>query len=369
MLVTLAHDVLLMISPNPPERFRGIARFAAEHGWYLSIEDRSSPPAEFSGDGVIVTLGRQHTALKRAVETYLKRGIPVVDLTFQHPEVAVNRVIGDNEAIGRLAAEHFKDHNFHHAAFFASHRGNVQRLRRSAFERAWEGEVLSLAGLTRAELAARLIEMPKPIAVFAYSDYDATRVLNACRDAKLVVPDEVAILGVDDNVPICENQPVPISSIRHDHETVGYEGAALLNRLMSATKKPRKAAPLKLIAPKGVAVRRSTDVLATGDPFVRQAIDLINLNISQNLTQRKLSEELKITEADLNARFRRELGCSPVRQIIALRLTQVKRLLTSTDYPLEAIAAETGFCHAAHLANAFRSAFGITPGEWRRLKQ
>ena len=112
-------------------------------------------------------------------------------------------------------------------------------------------------------LTAELARLPKPLGIFAYSDYDASRVLGICREHGIDVPREVSILGVDNNPIICENQQIALSSVNHDLERVGYEGAALLDRLMQGEAAPERPV---LIPPRGVTTRQSTDTAAVSDP-------------------------------------------------------------------------------------------------------
>lgn len=355
--------MLILTSPSPASRQRGIARFASQHGWYLTIEDRADPPREWQGDGVLVTLGNGREALAEAVRRYRRRGIPVVDLTLAQPRFRLPRVCADNDAIGRLAAEHFLSSSFHHAVFYASKAGHVQRLRADALRRHGYPGAPTVVERDRSRLAAALQGLPKPVAVFAYSDNDATRVLNACRDARITVPDEVAILGVDDNEMLCLCQPVPLSSIRNDLEQVGYEGAALLQRLMDGQKAPARPA---LVPPRGIAVRRSSDVVAADSPCLRQAFQIIRRDLTKATGIGEIAAEVGVSRTELNRLARAECGHTITDELIRQRLLQARRLLAATDLPLREVARETGFCHAAHLANAFRRAFALTPGEYRR---
>ena len=180
-------------------------------------------------------------------------------------------------------------------------------------------------------LEGKLKKAAKPLGVFCYSDYDATCVLNACLAAGLSVPEDVAILGVDDNEIICENQPVPLSSIRHDHGRVGYEAAALLQRLMKGGKAPSKP---QLIAPVGITTRRSTDIIAAKDPILRDALAFIAENF--------------------------------MRPMSASKIAKARYLLTDTDTKVIAIASQTGFCNAPYLIRSFKKVFGASPSVWRR---
>ena len=341
-------------------------RFAQAHGWFITIDDREHPPADWRGDGVLVTLGPGRDALLEFVRRQRRRGVPVVDLTCAVPSLRLPRVCGDNLAIGRLAAEHFREHGFSRAVWFSSQWSPVQQGRFDGLVQGGYPDAVRLVGLGRAALGRRLAALPKPVAVLAYSDNDASRVLNACRDARVAVPEEVAILGVDDNEFICLNQSVPLSSIRHDLGRVGYEGAARLQSLMSG--EVRRRSPTVLVPPRGIAVRRSTQIEATDDPVMSRAFAILRRDRGVRATAPgQIADELGIPRAELDLVARRELGHSLAAEIVRQRLAQAKILLSETDLPLRAIAHETGFCHAAHLANAFRDAFGVTPG-WFRAK-
>ena len=358
-------DVLLLTSPSAAACLRGVARFAQACGWFLTIDDRERPPLDWRGDGVLATVGAHRLALLDFVRRARRRGVPVVDLTNDVPSLRMPRVCGDNLAIGRLAAEHFRERGFRRAAWFASKTGNVQRQRLRGLVENGFPDAVRLDGLDRPRLAHALAQLEKPVAVFAYSDNDASRVLNACRDAQVAVPEEVAILGVDDNALICLNQPTPLSSVRHDLERVGSEGAALLQSLMDSPQAGRTCPDPVLIPPRGVAVRQSTQTEAAEDPLLRRAFAVIRRDLGRATGVAQVADELGVTCAALNRVVRRERGRTLAAELVRLRLARARVLLAGTDLKLEAVAAETGFCHAAHLANAFHKAFGLSPGRFR----
>ena len=357
-------DVLLLTSPAATACLRGITNFAHAHGWFITIEDREHPPHDWRGDGVLATIGPNRTALVAFVRRVRRHGVPVVDLTCAMPNLHVPRVCGDNVTMGRLAAEHFRARGFRRAAWFSSQWSNLQRLRCQGLTENGFPDAVRLVGLRRPELARRLAALQKPVAVFAYSDNDASRVLNACRDAHIAVPEEVAILGVDNNELICLNQPTPLSSIRHDLERVGSEGAALLHRLMSSADAPRPQTVL--IPPRGVAVRFSTQVEATDDPLLLRAFAFLRRNFGRETGSAQVADALGVSRIELDRAAQRALGRSFAEELRRQRLARAKVLLAETDLTLEAIASETGFCHAAHLANAIRTAFGTTARSLRR---
>ena len=217
-------SVLLLISPAYPPRLQGIARFARTHGWHLMIEDRLARlPRGWTGDGALVTL-RANEETVEYVRKLRRRHIPVVDLTFQRPDVRIPRVTGDHAAAGRAAAEHFLGRHFRNAAWYSTIWTHVHALRYGGFARAWPGEPplkWVLAEKTTPEtfddwrlftrlLGQALRQAPKPLAVLTYDDADAARVLSACLAANISVPEEVAVMGIGDDTVVCENQAVPL---------------------------------------------------------------------------------------------------------------------------------------------------------------
>lgn len=369
------HEVLVLISSDQPSRLKGIARLAGEHGWHLRTEPRHRPPKGWHGDGVLVMLdgSKELTDFVRSVR---RRGIPVVDLIEDCLEIDVPRVTGDNAAIGRLAAEHFNSRDFRNAAFFSIRHQHTHDLRVYGFNEVWRGEPPDLwlwpdaAGKNADDwlklakwLEEKLRHAPKPLAVFCWNDYDSTHVLSTCRQLGLKVPDEIAILGVDNNPIICEHQSVNLSSIAHDLERVGYLAAATLERLMSGGKLKNEQVRVK---PSGVVTRESTDTFAVYDKELLPAIDCITKNLSHPLGAAQIAAELGIPRIRLDRLFASRLGRSVGAEIARRRLDKAKKLLAHTDLPLATVAADCGYCHASFFIRTFKKATGLTPVAWRR---
>ena len=377
-----AKCVLVFISPAQQTRLNGIARLARERGWTLMLESEfSRPPRGWRGDGAIVTM-KDSPKLAAFVQELRAAKIPIVNVSGQFSERHIPGVCGDDPQIGRLAAEHFAERRFTSSAWFSSNWGHVQQLRYTAFVKAWRSAVPDATEPLRfvwsehapvktrmgwSELSRWLGDSinaaPKPLGVFAYSDYDASRVIAICRERGLDVPGEVAVLGVDNNPIICENQIIPISSVNHNMERIGYAGAALLDRLMEGGAAPKS--PI-LIAPQGITLRRSTDTVAVNDPTLRAAMSFIAAHISEPIGSPQIADGIGISRLRLDRLFAKELKISVGREIMRQRLIQAKLLLRNTDAPLTRIAEQTGFCNAAYLANVFRRETGITPGSWRQ---
>ena len=375
-------NVLILVTPAYQPRLAGIARYARQHGWQLTILDRiARQPKGWNGDGVLVTL-RDNPEIVAFVKSLRRRKIPVVDLTFNHPEMHIPRVSGDHAAMGRLAREHFTERNFRHFAWFSTNWLNIHKLRYTGFasqpstlnpqpsrwvfsEEAPPERLDDFAWFDR-WLGKKLREAPKPLALLAYDDADAARALGACLAAGLSVPEDVAILGIGGDRLICENQSVPISSIEHDQGRTGYEGAELLDKLMDGGKPPRK--PI-LIPPRGITVRASTDSIAATSPIVRKSLEYIRLHIGDTFGLTQIADAIGASRATVSRLFERELGRTVGAEILRQRLSIAKKFLKEDTLSISEIAFRTGFCNPAYFTNTFRHATGQTPKSWRASSQ
>ena len=394
-----AKQVLVWVTPAYAPRLNGIARYAKAHGWHLTIADRlGRRPVGWRGDGALTTM-RGGSGMSGYVKELRRRRIPIVDLSFNHPEVKVPRVSGDHEAMGRIAGEHFRERNFRNAAWFSTAWLNIHALRYRGFCSVFDTKpprwVIEdeIPGRQRDDLRVvskwlgqKLKDAPKPIAVLAYDDADASRVLSAALDAGLSVPEDLAILGIGGDVLVCEHQPVPLSSVEHDQERTGYEGAKLLDKLMSrrgngeqgaGNRKNGEAAsqplvkkqlrgPLTiLIPPTGITVRASTDRMAVSNPLLRKALTFIKESLDKPLGIDQVAEAVGTSRATLDRLFLAEMNRSAGKEILRQRIARAKSLLANETLSVAQVAAECGFCNQAYLTNVFRRETGLTPKAWR----
>ncbi len=378
-------DILLAMVPYSPWRGEGVRRFAREAGWNL-LEWSSLPGGigGWRGDGALVTL-RNDPELAALVRRLRRRGVPVVDMTAEHPEIRIPRVCLDSRVIGRMAAEHFAERNFRHAAWFSTHWTHTHAVRFASFTETWaalprtagppERHVL-MEEMPRSRwndsravgrwFASILRGAPKPLAVFCPGPAESSRVAAECRACGIAVPEEVAILCTGDDQMPCENQAVPLSCIIVGGERQGYEAAALLDRLIDGEKPPREAVT---VPPGGIAVRASSDRIAASDPLVAKALALIAENLARPWGVAQLCAALGMESRTLHRRFVEELGRPPGREILRQRLARARKLLGDTNMTLAEIAAQCGLCHASYLSNLFRRETGLSPRVWRRSQE
>ncbi len=355
---------------------RGIARYAREHGpWSIYHEPRSLEESVprwlrgWDGDGIIARL--QNRRIAAAVES---SGIPAVDVlgVVRSPGLPLAHV--DNAAVARLAAEHFLGRGFRRFGFCGLEGVNWSDERRDAFVAAVTAAGGECLVYTRGDargswedeqdhLAAWVRSLPRPSAVMACNDPRGQKVLEACRRSGVRVPEQVAVVGVDNDEPICAIADPPLSSVVPDHERVGYEAAALLDRVRAGEV---GAGAAVYIPPVGVVTRQSSDVLALADREVAEAIGFIREHACLGLGVEEVCRKLSLSRSTLQRRFRRLLGHTIHDEMIRVRLQRAQELLAETDMPIAAVAERCGFGHQEYLGAVFRARLDQTPAGYRR---
>jgi LacI family transcriptional regulator, galactose operon repressor len=366
----------------------GIAEYVRLHGpWSIYLAERGlgeAPPGwlkGWKGDGIIARIENRRIA--RAVSDL---GLPTVDLRGLFTDLGVPRIVTDDQAVARLAVEHFLERGFRHFAFCGFPGADYSDQRSQGFTRSVEEagfachvyqssrlppaagtEVREQWGwMTEAEVADWIEGLPKPVGLMACNDIRAQQLLSACRAIGAAVPDEVAVLGVDNDEVLCDLSDPPLSSIIPDTHRIGHEAAARLESLMRGE---ASQAVLTVIPPLGIVTRRSTDVLAVDDRAISRAAHFIREHACEPITIQDVLADLPLSRSVFERRFAKTFGRTPKAEILRTRLERVKRLLAETDWPLKQIASKAGFDHPEYLCVAFKKRTGQTPGEYRRSAQ
>ncbi len=212
-------------------------------------------------------------------------------------------------------------------------------------------------------LARWVALLPKPVGIMAANDDRGLQVLDACRRIGVSVPNQVAVLGVDNDEYLCGLSHPPLSSIDINSEETGYQAAALLDRLMDG-KPPPSLWPETM--PKRVVVRRSSEVLATDDDDVIRAAQFIREHACRPIRTSDVFEEISVSRGQLEPRFRSVVGHTIHHEIERVRIERAKTLLTETLLPIKQIAQQSGFRTVQYLTRAFRRLTGDTPAAFRR---
>jgi len=366
-------NVLLSLGWYYPEMHRGVARFARDHGWHVTADFDDPIPTHWNGDGVIALLGARHNHWQQ-----LRRlKVPVVDLAESRPNIKLPRVTMDNVAIGRMAAEHFLEFGYRHFAVCHRRELGVSRRRCDAFKSlvnaaghdcevmSWQrerGDQVDTRQKRHQWLMRRLSKLTKPLAVFAVRDVEAVEVIEACVAAGINVPDEVAVLGVDNNEMICDCLRVPLSSVDPNLEEVGYQGAALLSRLLSGERPP--LSPI-YIGPIGIVRRRSSDGLAVEHSSVAAALRFIHDHAHEPIRMVDVTAHVDISRSGLEKAFREHFVRAPMEELRRIRLQRAMSMLTQTDASVTEIARQVGFQSAHNFCRVFKREMDLTPQTYR----
>lgn len=353
----------------------GIGEYILSHGpWgvhYAELGREDRPPpwlASWAGQGIIVR--GENRRLARAVA---RLRTPAVDLTPSRLVPRAPWVKSDDAAIARLAAQHFLERGFRHFAFCGDARFSWSERRREHFGLLVRGTGRACQVYQPAQrpangdaevdaISAWLARLPKPVAVFTCYDNRGQQVLEGCRRAGLAVPEEVAVLGVDNDEVLCALSPPPLSSITLNPRRAGWEAAALLSLMMEGG---RLRPDAHLIPPVGIVTRQSTDILAVADPKIAQALRYIREHACEGIRVSDVLRHCPMARRALETRFRKLLGRTPREEILRVQLNRVKELLTGTELPVAEIAGRSGF-EPDYLSVVFKTETGLPPGEYRR---
>ena len=373
---------LLIESSNAYARslLEGIASYVRRHqSWSIYLPEQrrgdSPPPSldRWHGDGVIARIETAAVA-----EVVRRLDLPTIDVSAAREIPGIPWVETDDDAIARLAADHFLGRGFRSLAYCGDPRFNWSKWRCEHFRRlAAEAKVpCPLYGADEplpatwqaehAKLVRWVKKLPKPVGILACYDIKGQQLLNACREAGVAVPDEVAVLGVDNDPVLCELCDPPLSSVIPDGRHAGYLAAELLNRWMAGQSVPAEA---HRIAPLGIHTRQSTDVLAIDDKAIAATVRLIRQRACEGITVADLLRQVPLSRRVLKQKFTRYLGRSPHAEILRVRLSRVKQLLVETDLSVEAIAQLAGFDHPEYLSVAFKREVGLRPRAYREQHQ
>ena len=305
-------------------------------------------------------------------------GLPAIELRSSNFNRQCPFVGMDNRMIGQLVADHFINRGYRQ---FAAYTLDTESFFRERFQKF----VTHLKATTGADCAvlpsqgeaspdnwedhqnkliAWLQSLEKPIGIFATNDQLATRLLDACQRAGISVPEEVAVVGCENETTLCRFASPPLTSVRFDGETVGYRAAEILDQMMKGDSDVNPGTTL--IPPKGIEIRASSDEFVIDDPIVLQAVKLIRQQAFLGTSVAEICVEIGVSRSTLERRMKASLKRGAKAELLRVRFGEVNRLLQNTDLTIEAIAEMTGFNYAHYLQTSYRERFGISPGKFRR---
>jgi LacI family transcriptional regulator len=403
--------VILLLYPNAGldrGMLEGIVRYARTHGpwiFYLAGEEPGLPLPEFEavsgapvktfqvsarqrvhlpdlrGWGVTGIIGRLQN--RQIARLALNSGAPVIGMELSNEQLAagqqsasLSEIKTDSYGAGRLAAEHLLERGFKNFGYCGYEGRGWSQCRQCGFT-----DRISEAGFTchvyqtpiqkstllwqreRPDVLSWLGSLPKRVGVMACNDIRGRQLLEATMLGEMLVPDDVAVVGVDDDQLLCELSAPPLSSVKLDSEIGGYHAAELLDGLMSGrVRKPQQL----VIEARCVVSRRSTDVIAVEDTDVATALRFIRERARKPIGVKDVVKHVLISRRGLEIRFQRTLGRSIREEIQRVKLDLTKQLLLETTMPVAKIADTVGFGSVSYMSKVFRTATGETLTQYRR---
>lgn len=307
---------------------------------------------------------------------FLDAGIQVIALDFREKHTDVPNITGAYHETGRLGAEYFLKKGFKHFAFYGFNDIVWSRERAGGFEAKVreagytvdyfehkKSRSMDLWYYKPSVLSKWLKGLPKPVALMACDDSQALHITEAAKHAGIQIPEEVAVLGVDNDETTCYLSDPPLSSISMDTEKAGYDTARLMEQLIRG----RKAAVVDIIVkPTHVITRHSTDIFSANDKQVVRALKFIHTNISRNINVDHVLKEVALSRRSLEMRFVRITGYPVYKYIYRLRIEKFIRMLLETDKSVFEIALEMGLNDSKNITRQFRQVTGMTPLEYRK---
>jgi len=360
----------------------GISEYLRENSpWTVYFTERSVydpiPPwlTKWTGDGIISRVESPEIR-----EVVAGTNVPVVDLNEQSRGLAVPLITTDHSAIGRMAAGQLLARGFtrfgyvgHPGLFWSDRRYQefAKTVGGAGYEcEEYRGRVKGLSSLRRqswememSDVAGWVGRLPKPIGIMTCNDFRAVQLLAACRTADVAVPEEVAVLGVGGDDVACQLCNPPLSSVILNAQRMGYEAAALLDRLMRGEKPPDEELT---IPPLDIVTRQSTDVTAIADPVVAQAMRFIREHACEGINVEDVVRYVLVSRSALQDHFRKALDRSIHDVIVGVRIARARELLAQTKLSLQDVAERAGFRHAEYMSNVFKEQTGWSPAKYRQ---
>ena len=361
---------------------RGIGKYSQIHGpWVLYTEQPNYRKVHITKswiknhgiEGLIIHMsGEEHYK-----EIY-KTGLPTIILAGTNKRLPGQyHIRTDDDAIGKMGAKHLLERGFRHFAFsgFDDLFWSIDREKgfsKAVTEAGFKANTFyqSMANQAHARnndttiLIDWLKEQPKPVGLMTCNDDYAYLVLEACRIAGLHIPEEIAIVGVDNDELICEISSPPLSSVALNAEVAGYEGAELLNKLMSGQKITRETI---VVQPRKVDTRQSTDILAIEDQHMALALRFIRQNAREAIHVDDVTRAAALSRRVLEKKFRKLLNRSIHDEIRRVRINQACIMISETSIPIEQIAFKLNFTDSRNLIRSFKREKGVTPSAYRKI--
>lgn len=307
-----------------------------------------------------------------------RAGFPVIVTDLKERFINVPNITGAYFKTGELGAEYFISKGYSNFAFYGNNSFVWSRERGEGFssylnKRGYQVQTFESEADPNHEiwyyrpsaLSKWLNELPKPLAIMACDDQCAQQITESCKISGIKVPEEVAVLGVDNDELMCMLSDPELSSIELDAEQGGYEAAAMLDRMMKDNSKGHDI----VVQPRKIVSRQSTDMYATADPQIAVSIRLIHQNYHTPLKVADIVQQIALSRRSFEMKFRKTTNLSVYQYILKLKMERFAALLAETRKPIGDIAHELGMDEIKNVSRRFKKLMGCSPGEYRKIKQ
>ena len=289
----------------------------------------------------------------------------------------------DDKQVGRLAADHFLSHGFSHFSFIGNLNRSYAELRLQGFKKTLQiagysvsefntqGFFLGLLNnLNNPEVSGRFVglikQLKKPLAVFAADDFEAYTVFELCLKNGWKIPEQIGILGANNEELVCQACDPMLSSIRIPYRQIGYKAAELLHQQFLGISIPKRPV---LFQATEVITRRSTATDRVNDPVIAKALRFIRDHYAENITTETLLAVTGISRSMLERRFKQAINRTPYFELLHQRIEQSKRLLRDTETTIREIACRCGFNSTNRFCQSFKEKTGMTPSQYKKTCQ
>jgi len=379
------HKIILLIDISEEygqDLLKGIAKYSKEHGpWVfcrmplfyrekLGMEGIVNFAIEWGADGIIAQLYNDLDIRK-----VLDAGIYLIAEDFKERFTDIPNITGGYIEAGEMGAEYFLNKGFRNFAFygfkdivwsrerFEGYRNylNAKGFKVDCFDQDNEPS-RELWYYKPSALSQWLQSLPKPVAIMACDDERGQHLTEACKQARIQIPEEIAVLGVDNDELTCNLSDPPLSSIGLDTERGGYEAARLMDLMIARQiQEPYDV----VVKPTQITTRQSTDIASANDKYIAKALKFIHQNIDNRINVTDVLKQVPLSRRALEKRFQETTGLGVYKYIYNLQIQKFAERLLETDKTIFEIALESGFGNSKNISRQFKQIKGCTPNEYR----
>jgi LacI family transcriptional regulator len=379
------HKIILLIDISEEygqNLLKGISKYSKEHGpWIfckmplfyretLGMEGIVNFAKEWEADGIIGQLYNDQD-----IKKVLDAGIYLIAEDFKERFSDIANITGGYYEAGEMGAEYFLKKGFKNFAFYGFKNIVWSRERAEGFENHLNTQGFEVHHFDQDKAPTRelwyykpsalsqwLQSLPKPVAIMACDDERGQHITEACKHTNIQIPEEIAVLGVDNDVLTCNLSDPPLSSINLDIQKGGYEAARLMDKMIQ---KKEQLNENIIVGPTQVITRQSTDIASTNDKYIAKALKFIHQNIDSSINVADVIKQVPLSRRGLEKRFKDTTGIGVYKYIYNLQIQKFAERLLETDKSIFEIALESGFSNSKNISRQFKQVKGCTPIEYR----